>query len=195
MQRERKQKAPTRLWFWLFWALATLIIISGITATTLVFVPNNYQETQQVNTKTSDFEISLQKNQINRLAKHFLSQYQNKQTKLQFVITDEALLTGTVKILGQNINAGITFKPTVTKAGNINLKASSMAVGSLNLPVSLVLAVLKQTYSLPNWVHVNAKSESILFDLNALKLSNGLTIHAKTIDIDNDKFVFEGGIK
>lgn len=191
----QQNRAKKGLWFWLFWALTALIIISGIAATVLVFTPTSYQETQRATNKTSDFEVSLKKNQINRLAEHFLNQYQSKQAKLNFVIDDEALLTGTVKVLGQNINAGISLTPSVTTAGNINLKATSMAVGSLNLPVSLVLAVLNQTYDLPSWVHINAKKASILLDLNALKLTNGLTVHAKTIDITKNKFIFEGGIK
>ncbi len=51
--------------------------------------------------------------------------------------------------------------------GNIQLKRLDLSIGSLNLPVSQIMATVKHDYKFPKWVAIDPKDQTIVLKLNA----------------------------
>ena len=63
-------------------------------------------------------------------------------------------------------------------------------IGSLNLPVSQVMATVKRGYKFPKWVAIDPKDQTIVLKLNEFKLENGMFIKANHIDLVGDDIQF-----
>lgn len=199
MQRQSsKSKKRFNIWFWLFWFLI-LLMISGVGSVTyLALSPTNTQveSSKGIEGANSSFDIVLTKEQINRLAEHYTAEASQKSgRKIGFTINKYVNIYGSVDVLGQSLNVGMSLNPVVTKNGNIALKAHKINVGQLQLPTALVLGIYSRTYKVPEWVEVKPQEKEILLDLGRIKTINGFNFKAKTIDIPNNRFVFEGRIK
>lgn len=193
-QKEHKKVSP---WFWSFWILVVMIVISMGSVVALSLAPSKEQSqvVAQNNDSVSSFDIVLNKEQINKLAQHYTKKTnQTANKKINFVINDYANVYGRVDVLGQSIDVGMALVPNVTRDGNIALKAHAINVGQLNLPTSLVLGLFARTYKTPAWINIRPRQNEILLDLSQLKTVDGLQFKAKTIDIKHNNFVFEGQV-
>lgn len=137
---------------------------------------------------TSVLEFRSTKEKVNALMAFYLDEYQ-KDSGLQytFYLENEALLSGTFKVLGYPIQFNLYFDPYVTEDGNIQLKAKSLSLGTLGLPIPDILRFVQRDYHLPNWVEVKPDEKIILLRLDQLEMENGLFLKAEKIDlVDND---------
>ncbi|MDN6218505.1 MAG: YpmS family protein, partial [Enterococcus sp.] len=82
------------------------------------------------------------------------------------------------------------FDPYVMDNGNVQLKARDLSIGSLNLPVSQVMATVKRGYKFPKWVAIDPEEQTIVLKLNEFKMSNGMFIKANHIDLVGDDIQF-----
>lgn len=184
-------------WFWAFWVLLVIIITTLFSGMLLALQPGKPTNNQNINNSaTNSFDVVLTKEQINRLAEHYLPAVKKPaNSKLGFVIDKHANIYGTVTVLGQALDVGISMDPKVDKNGNITLDARKINVGQLSLPAGLVLGIFKRTYQLPTWVNIEPRQQKIVLELNQLQAINGLHFKAKTIDIQDNRFVFEGKVE
>lgn len=84
--------------------------------------------------------INSNKSQVNQLIDFYLTDFQKDQeVKYNFELRNEALLTGQFKVLNFPITFYLYFDPYVTEEGNVQLKAKSLSIGTLDLPTSEVL--------------------------------------------------------
>ncbi|QBO37346.1 DUF2140 family protein [Periweissella cryptocerci] len=193
--RQTRVRRRFNIWFWLFWLLIVMLIGGTVYGAKLALTPNIQTQTAKITPSDANFEVSLNKDQINSVADHYLKRYNSGSQKYRFVIEDDAMLYGSMKVFGQPVDFGMALTPSVTADGNVQLKTKSIAVGKLNLPVNLVLGAFSTAYDVPKWVSIDATHGTILLDLQSVNGPSGLSFAAKTIDIPNDKFVFEGGFK
>lgn len=193
--RHSKVRRRFNIWFWLFWLVIVILLGGTVYAAKLALTPTIQNQTTKITPSDANFDISLNKDQINSVADHYLKQYNSGAQKYRFAIEDDAMLYGSVKVFGQPIDFGMALSPSVTADGNVKLKAKSIAVGKLSLPVDLVLGAFSTAYKVPDWVSIDATHGTILLDLQSVNGPSGLSFAAKTIDIPDDKFVFEGGFK
>ncbi|MCM0598995.1 YpmS family protein [Periweissella fabalis] len=196
--RNTQTKKRKNGWFIGFWILVLLIMLGLGVGITLANTPaiNSADTGKTIRSDDSSFNIVLNKNQINKLATHYLTNKQVGQgQKIAFVINDYVNIYGKVNVLGQSLDAGIAMVPQVTNDGNIILKAHAINVGQLQLPTRLVLGIFARTYNVPDWVAIKPNKNEIVLQLNQLKTANGFKFKAQAIDIPNNKFVFEGQVK
>lgn len=119
---------------------------------------------------------------------HYLKQVNQKnQIDYQFTLKNQALLTGKFEVLNFPMTFYLYFDPFVTEDGNIQLKAKSLSIGSLGVPIKEVLKMVKRSYDLPKFVEIHPSDKYILIQLNKLELSDHLYVKAKKIDLANDE--------
>ena len=75
----------------------------------------------------------------------------------------------------------------VTEEGNVQLKAKSLSIGTLDLPTSEVMKMIKRSFKFPEWIDVNADEQIILIRLDQFRMQNGLFIKANKINLVDDE--------
>ncbi|PWG00814.1 YpmS family protein [Levilactobacillus bambusae] len=178
---------PTRnRWKLAFFTLLGVIVAVILYLGLVVFSPvNQPTPDRQTQTEKTSFDVSLTKQQLNGLSTYYLNKLQKDQDmKYHFKVTDQAVVTGTTKILGANVNFVLVMTPTVLPNGNIQLKAKSLSAGSLPIPIKLVMTYISHNYTLPKWVALNSHEKTITLDLSRVGGKNGVNYSAEKIDLN-----------
>ncbi|MGX7419278.1 YpmS family protein [Carnobacterium gallinarum] len=188
-----KPKGPVNPWKWICLGLIALLLGVGIWGYSKVITPvNTIQDTKTQQVKqTVSFEVASKKAEINQLVAHSLNEFiEAGDIEYQFILNDEAELIGTFQVFGHDVQFYLYLAPYVTENGNVQLKATSLSIGQLDLPITYVMNFIAKQYKLPDWVQVDSKKQLILLNLNEYKLSNGMIITAKKIDLKTDDIRF-----
>ncbi|TLQ04884.1 DUF2140 family protein [Pediococcus stilesii] len=181
-----------RFWKWGFLLLLSIFLAGGIYVTFKASQPIHQVDNQNVKTirNYDKIPIKLKKNQINDLSAAYLSQFQkNSDFSYDFRIGERyAILSGQTEVLGKNIQFALTMVPSVTKSGNIKLKAHGLTVGTLKLSAKIILKYISRNYKLPNWVSIDG--DEALLRLDQIKTTNKVSFEAAQIDVVNNNFQF-----
>jgi len=193
LKRKTTIKKTKSSWFWAFWALVGVILVSLFflfhAAAQPVGITDN--KSKIANTDAT-FDVSLNKKQVNALVAYYLSD--TNTSGYTFRVEDSIMMYGSAKFLGENFKFGMALKPEVTKNGNIILTAQKLAIGNLPLPIPTVMQYLKSSYNAPKFVKINPNKKQIYVDMTELPVTQGMSFRAKVIDMKADNFIFEGGL-
>ncbi|MFR2688909.1 MAG: YpmS family protein, partial [Enterococcus faecium] len=148
-----------------YWKVAFLILL-GVVLGSTVFLgsrifANREPELPEIPALTERqgdpvLTINSNKEKVNQIISFFLSEYQkDSDIEYKFYLENEALLNGTFEVLGFPINFYLYFDPYVMENGNVQLKARSLSIGTLSLPIKDVMNMIKRNYKLPDWIEVN----------------------------------------
>ncbi|MDA9470351.1 YpmS family protein [Enterococcus sp. 5H] len=190
-QKAPKDKTPTNRW-----KIAFLILIAVIIGST-AFVFMRITQVREPNFKpvpelveadgTPVIAVQSTKKQVNALIDFYLSDFQQgSDITYKFYLENEAMLNGTFEVLGFPIQFYLYFDPYVMDNGNIQLKAKSLSIGTLSLPIKEILKFVQRDYKLPSWVEVNPDESTILLRLDQFRMQNGLFIRAEKINLVDD---------
>ncbi|MFC4710769.1 YpmS family protein [Enterococcus eurekensis] len=185
-------------WKVAFILLATILIgASLVVMTRLTQERENFSELieqQPVLTGEPLLAIRSQKAQINKIVAIYLEDLQKEAKKeeqnYQFVLKNEALISGEFDLLGFPLRFYLYLDPFVMDDGNVQLKAKSLSVGALNLPITQVLRMIAKTPELPKWIEVKPKEETIVLRLDQFEIGNGLYLKAEKINLVEDEIEF-----
>lgn len=186
------------------WKIAFIVLFSLLMGSSLVIVNRMTQEREDLSTLAKNelalageplLDIRSQKAQINKIVSVYLEDLQKDSKKgqdqnYQFILKNEALISGEFDLLGFPLRFYLYLDPFVMDDGNVQLKAKSLSVGALNLPIAQVLRMIAKAPQLPKWIEVNPKSETIVLRLDQFQLSNGLYLRAKKINLVEDEIEF-----
>jgi uncharacterized protein YpmS len=132
--------------------------------------------------------IRSNKEQINSLIDFYLDEYQqDTDVKYEFRLENEALLTGEFKILGFPVTFYLYFDPYVMDNGNVQLKAKSLSIGTLGVPITEVMKMIQRNYDMPKWIEINPKEETVMLRLDQFRMQNGLFLKADKINLVDDE--------
>lgn len=192
-QKKAPKKPPRRI---NYWRIAFLVLLGLILGTggffsyrILSIREPNLPEASAVVAKEGSPVISINSNkkQVNEIIDFFLQQYQKgSDIKYKFYLENEALLTGQFKLLGFPISFYLYFDPYVMDNGNVQLKASSLSVGTLGLPIKEVMETIKRQLKFPDWVEVNPDEQVVIFRLDKFQMTNGMFMKADRINLIDD---------
>ncbi|EOT42818.1 MULTISPECIES: YpmS family protein [Enterococcus] len=179
-------------WKIAFLVLTAFIIGSGIFLGTRIFSNRepNYSKSAKVSDKQGQevTTISMNKSQLNTLIDYYLTDFQkDSSVKYQFALENEAMLSGETKVLNFPVQFYLYFDPYVMENGNIQLRAKSMSIGTLGLPIEEVMKLVKRGYDFPDWIDVTPKDKSITLRLDQFQLPTGLFVKAKKINLIDDE--------
>ncbi|ALS03271.1 hypothetical protein ATZ33_04600 [Enterococcus silesiacus] len=178
------------------WKVAFIILI-GIIIGSLAFIfvrvtqvrEPNYKPVPELVEKDGTPVIAIQSNkkQVNALIDFYLKDFQKgSDITYKFYLENEAMLNGTFEVLGHPIQFYLYFDPYVMDNGNVQLKAKSLSIGTLGLPMKEILKFVQRDYKLPNWVEVNPEDSTVLLRLDQFRMQNGLFIRAEKINLVDD---------
>lgn len=180
-----------------YWKIAFLVLVGILLGTTVFFASRVFQQRESGISESAELvkrdgnpvlTINSNKSQVNQLIDFYLTDFQKDQeVKYNFELRNEALLTGQFKVLKFPITFYLYFDPYVTEEGNVQLKAKSLSIGTLDLPTSEVLKMIKRSFKFPEWIEVNADEQIILIRLDQFRMQNGLFIKANKINLVDDE--------
>lgn len=179
------------------WGVLAVILLALGTAGYLVFVPKVSQTTTTTTetTPATAVSVKLTSSQLQNLLNYAVKKAVSKQSiSYRFVVGDNVTLVGTTKILGTAVSFSLRTKPQVTKNGNLQLKAESVGVGSLSVPVSYILNYVKNNYQLPAGISIDTSTKSIVLNLKKLTQSTMITLQAQKIDATKHLYYFKVGV-
>ncbi|MDF7626666.1 YpmS family protein [Leuconostocaceae bacterium ESL0723] len=186
-------KKRSGLWFWLFWLLILAIIGGALTTAYLALKPSNPTITTTRFNPDTSFDLTLNRDQINGLAGSYLKDQGNG--NLNFVVEPKDVkVTGQVKVLGQNLNSQMILDPETNSDGNIVLKAKSITLGQIDLPVKVAMGYIKAMYDGPSYVIFQPDQEQILIDMSKVGNKQGLSFKSTGIDMDKNQYKFVGEV-
>ncbi|MGG5358719.1 hypothetical protein IGI57_001352 [Enterococcus sp. DIV0213j] len=182
------------------WKIACLVLIglilgTGIFLGTRIFANRepDYKEIPAITARQGEpvLTINTKKEKVNQLITFFLEDFQkDSDVKYKFYLENEALLNGEFEILGFPINFYLYFDPYVMENGNVQLKAKSLSVGTLSLPIKDIMNMIKRNYKLPDWIEINTDDLTVMIRLDQFRMQNGMYIKAERINLVDDDIQF-----
>ena len=181
------------------WKIAFLVLIGVLLGGILFLGVRMSQEREPAYTagttvsenQEPTFQVSLKKKQVNEIIGFYLNDFlKDSGVKYDFYLEDQALLSGTFKILGHELKFYLYFDPYVMENGNVQLRAKSVSIGTLSLPLSEIMKYIGNSFELPKWVEVDAADKTVNLHLNEFKLQNGMYVQADKINLIDDDIRF-----
>ncbi|WP_181833129.1 YpmS family protein [Bacillus taeanensis] len=139
------------------------------------------------------FTIQAKKANLNQLIDEQLEPMNNKEQPIRYTVLlkDHVIFQGSLTVFNRELDFSMLLDPEVQENGDLLLKQKSFQIGFLKVPSDEVLRFLQKSASLPEWVIVQPKKESVYVALTELEFKENMSIKAKHIDLKNDHIVFE----
>lgn len=135
--------------------------------------------------------INTNKSQVNTLIDHYLADFQeNSEIKYDFYLDKEALLTGEFELFNFPVQFYLYFDPYVMEDGNVQLRATSLSLGILSLPISDLMAMVARSFDFPEWVEFDSGNQMIILKLNEFDLAGDMHFRAERINLIDDEIRF-----
>jgi len=179
-------------WMVAFFVLLGVVVGAGIVVANRVLEPREVLTSNSAKLVERDgspvVTIESTKQQVNELIAFYLQDYSEKSgLDYTFTLENQALLNGQFKVLGMPVNFYLYFDPYVMENGNVQLKAKSLSIGTLGVPIKEVMKLVKRSYKLPSWIEIKPSEGTVLIRLDQFRMQNGLFIKAEKIDLVDDE--------
>ena len=181
------------IWKWLFLGLVSLLVALGLVVQSLMAAPRETVRQLQQTAKTSDVQVGTMtttRDQFNDTIKHLLKKYHLSDYKV-YADNQQILLEGQLSLLGKSYPLYIYFQTSKLENGNILLTVKDFSVGSFQIPQKMVLRLLSKNKNIPDFIQISPKESTITIVLPEIDNDFGLYAKANTIDLYNDKIVFD----
>ncbi len=165
----------SKIWKWLFLGLLALnLALVSVVA---------YRIMTPVETTSS---VSLPKGATK------IGKYSMTREELDAALTGFAQDYSTDKMLFKVkvTNSKIVFD-VVSESGAIVLHVSELSAGTLKLPVSDVLKMIKRSTNLPDYIAIDSKKGKVTLNIQSMKNEKGITARAQSLDLVNDRIEFD----
>ncbi|MGX7172827.1 YpmS family protein [Enterococcus ratti] len=182
-------------WKWAFLLLLGVVFGLSLFLGTRIFANRepDFAEIPPITQRQGEpvLTINTNKKKVNQIISFFLSEYQKDQEiEYTFYLENEAMLNGTFEVLGFPINFYLYFDPYMMENGNVQLKAKSLSIGTLSLPIKDVMNMIKRNYKIPEWIDINTEDLTVMLRLDHFRMQNGMYIKTDKIDLVNDDIRF-----
>ncbi len=177
-----------------FFGLLGILLVGLIIIAFMIFTPikdDKLPENNEKINKEVGFDVNTNKRDLNLIIEHYIEKEGLKgPVDYKVQLTDDVELLGSVPVFTANLDFKLTFEPKALDNGDILLKQKSISVGSLNLPVSYVLKVIRDSYNFPEWVKIQPNDELIYVSLQEMKLKSDIKVRAKEFNLKDDNIAF-----
>ncbi|HWO98263.1 MAG TPA: YpmS family protein [Bacillus sp. (in: firmicutes)] len=181
-------------WKWLFFSLLVINLIFLIIMAGLALQPSTERElsTRQVKEeKNVSLGIIAKKEDLNVLINKYLQkEFHHQPLNYEVRLTNQVEVYGTIEAFGNELDISMAFEPEVQKNGDLILKQESLSVGKLSLPIRTVLKYVNNNFSLPQWVQINAKEESVYVALQQMEMKSDFRVKVKQFDLEKNDIQF-----
>lgn len=189
--KRNQQKSRLNGWKWAFLILLSIVIGTifwFFTQMTPVIIGEPNLETK-TSTDEVMFQVSTKKDDINQLVASYLKDEKivKGPVNYQFKLEEQAQLVGTFQLFGKDVQFQLSLEPFVMENGNLQFKATGLSIGKLNLPITFALNQIESQLNIPDWVAIDSKQETLVFNLNEFTLDSGIHFSVDKIELaEND---------
>lgn len=187
---KKNEKKRLNYWKWSFLLLLSIVlgIVIWLTTQLTPFIQGEPNLSLKESSKEEmTFQIQAHKKDLNQLVTNYIDEeLSNKQVDFNFILDEQAQLSGTFQLFGRDVGFSLFLDPFVMENGNLQFKATRISVGALDLPISFAMNLIKSQLNVPEWVAINTKKEIIVFNLNEFYLKSGMHFNADKIDLEED---------
>ena len=181
------------IWKWLFLGLVSLllavvIVVQGRLATPREDVSQLHQAVGTKDVKVGT--MTTTRDQLNDTIKSLLKKYKLSDYKV-YADNQQILLEGQLSLLGKDYPLYIYFQPSKLENGNILLTVKDFSVGTFQIPQKMVLRLLNKNKNIPDFIQISPKESTITILLSEMDNDFGIYAKANTIDLYNDRIVFD----
>ena len=107
------------------------------------------------------------------------------------VTNSKIVFESSYKVLGHPVPLYVYFTPVVSESGAIVLQVSELSAGTLKLPVSDALKMIKRSTNLPDYIAIDSKKGKVTLNIQSMKNEKGITARAQSLDLVNDRIEFD----
>ncbi|MGM0854352.1 MAG: YpmS family protein [Bacillota bacterium] len=176
-----------------FFVLLGVVLIGLAIIVSMIFMPikDDALPKNSKNTNQVGFNVETNKKDLNQIIEHYIEEEGMKgPVDYEVQLKDDVELMGSVPVFTSNLDFKLDFEPKALENGDILLKQKSISVGQLNLPVSYVLKVIRDSYNFPDWVKIQPNDELIYVSLQDMKLKSDIKVRATEFNLKEDNISF-----
>ncbi|KAA0562616.1 YpmS family protein [Rossellomorea aquimaris] len=177
-----------------FFVLLGVVLIGLAIIVSMIFMPIKDDALPKSNKNTNQevgFNVETNKKDLNLIIEHYIEAEGMKgPVDYKVQLKDDVELMGSVPVFTSNLDFKLDFEPKALENGDILLKQKSISVGQLNLPVSYVLKVMRDSYNFPEWVKIQPTDELIYVSLQDMKLKSDIKVRANEFNLKEDNISF-----
>ena len=107
------------------------------------------------------------------------------------VTNSKIVFESSYKVLGHAVPLYVYFTPLVSESGAVVLQVSELSAGTLKLPVSDALKMIKRSTKLPDYIVIDSKKGKVTLNIQSMKNDKGITARAQSFDLVNDRIEFD----
>ena len=181
------------IWKWLFIGLVSLLVALCLVIQSRMATPRETVRQLHQTAKNSDVQVGTMtttRDQFNDTIKYLLKKYHLSNYKV-YADNQQILLEGQLSLLGKSYPMYIYFQPSKLDNGNILLTVKDFSVGTFQIPQKMVLRLLNKNKNIPDFIQISPKESTITIVLPEIDNDFGIYVKADTIDLYNDKIVFD----
>ena len=181
------------IWKWLFLGLVSLLVALCLVIQSRMATPRETVRQLHQTAKNSDVQVGTMtttRDQFNDTIKYLLKKYHLSNYKV-YADNQQILLEGQLSLLGKSYPLYIYFQPSKLDNGNILLTVKDFSVGSFQIPQKIVLRLLSKNKNIPDFIQISPKESTITILLSEMDNDFGIYAKANTIDLYNDRIVFD----
>lgn len=181
-----------KVWKWLFLGLLALNLALVSVVTYRVMTPVETSSVSLPKGATKIGSYSMTKEELDAALTGFAQDYSTDKMHFKVNVTNSKIVfESSYKVLGYAVPLYVYFTPVVSESGAIVLKVSDLSAGSLSLPVSDALKMIKRSTKLPDYISIDNKKEKVTLNIQSMKNEKGITARAKSLDLVNDRIEFD----
>ena len=183
----------SKIWKWLFLGLLALNLALVSVVTYRIMTP--VETTSSVSLSKGATKIgkySMTKDELDAALPGFAQDYSTDKMRFKVKVTNSKIVfESSYKVLGHPVPLYVYFTPVVSESGAIVLHVSELSAGTLKLPVSDVLKMIKRSTNLPDYIAIDSKKGKVTLNIQSMKNDKGITARAQSFDLVNDRIEFD----
>ena len=178
----------SKIWKWLFLGLLALNLALVSVVTYRIMTP--VETTSSVSLPIGKY--SMTKDELDAALTGFAQDYSTDKMRFKVKVTNSKIVfESSYKVLGHPVPLYVYFTPVVSESGAIVLHVSELSAGTLKLPVSDALKMIKRSTNLPDYIAIDSKKGKVTLNIQSMKNEKGIIARAQSLDLVNDRIEFD----
>lgn len=189
-RKDKKTRSTINWWKWAFIGLIVLLFLlffQLMRSIQPVTINEPNMETINSNEEEMVFTAAASKEDTEQFLNTYLASTLGESYEgYSIVIDDQLEINGNLEVFSFTVPFTLSFDPFVLENGNVQLRADSVELGSLSLPVGAVLSLLSNQLEVPYFVAIDSEQEVVVINLNEFNQHNDIAIQMVRIDLPED---------
>lgn len=161
----------------------------------MVIIPKSTHDEKEIAVNGSHravhFPVQTNKKDLTEVVNYYLaSEGLTGDAHYEIELAESVAIHGKLPVFNQYISMELSFDPEVLANGDMTLTQTEMKVGGLSLPVSLVLKLANNYFSLPESVEIIPDEKVIYIALSEATFKNDLRIQMNEFNLLADEIGF-----